>query len=398
MNQINKNVYLTTFFLTLIVFLITFFSGENHDYESYLVSWNYFILGSNPWANEFNDVSILSSAYGPLHSIIGYLTLISSFLPKIFFSFCSIVIFYYLTELAKKQKKILNYQDFFFILLIYPLFPLTIINVYLFGINDSLIALLIIFACESRKKENFLFTGFFLGFGALIKFYPILFLPFFALCNKKGISLKCLATGISVFLIGMFFSYIIWGNEILNPLFFGADRDPKLLSILKFLDYLNTPSSVGLFNNLINFLISKNSFFLLLIVFFIFLHGLLAKIEWEYVALIGILLLLASYKVGHPQFYLSWSALLAWVMLSSNKNSEKRSFTLRLIPVLVYLGLFQCIYLISGFGGSSGYLSDDWEFIRNICSVPFLIIILICLYLNKSFFKKKWKSKIAFFW
>ena len=398
MIQKNKKIYLIIFFLSIIIFSITFFSGKNHDYESYLVSWNYFILGANPWAKEFNDISIQISAYGPVHSIIGYLILISELFPKIIFSFCSVVIFYYLTELVKKQKKLLNNKDLFLILFIYPLFPLTIINVYLFGINDSLIALLIILACESRKKENFHFTGAILGFGALIKFYPILFLPFFSLCKQRGISLKCLTVGISVFLIGMFFSYLVWGNEILNPLFFGTDRDPKLLSILKFLDYLNTQNNIELLNNLVNFLISKNTFFLLLIIFFVFFHGLKAKIEWEYVALIGILLMFTTYKVGHPQFYLSWSALLAWIMLSSNKNSEKRLFTLRLIPILIYLGLFQCVYLMSGLGSGGGYLINDWEFIRNICSVPFLVIIFFSLYLNKSFFEKKWKNKINFFW
>ena len=29
-----------------------------------------------------------------------------------------------------------------------------------------------------------------------------------------------------------------------------------------------------------------------------------------------------------------------------NDNSEKKLFTLRLIPILVYLGIFQCIYLV----------------------------------------------------
>ncbi len=397
MSQINKKIFLYSIFLSIIIFLITYFSGKNHDYESYLESWNYFILGSNPWANEFNDISISSSAYGPLHSIFGYLILINPLLPKIIFSFCSIIIFYYLTTLAVKQKKNLNNYDFFLISIIYPLFPLTIINVYLFGINDSLIAMLIIFACETRKKEKFFSTGAILGIGALIKFYPILFLPFFSLCKKRGISLKCIFAGFLVFFLGMFFSFIIWGNEILNPLLFGADRGPKLLSILKFLDYLNTPNSIGFFNDIVNFLISKNTFFILFIVFLVFLHGLLARIEWEYVTLIGILLLFASYKVGHPQFYLSWSALLAWVMLSTNKNSEKELFAFRLIPILVYLGLFQCIYLLSGLN-SIGYLTNDWEIVRNLCSVPLLLIIFFSFFLNKSFFKKKWENKINFFW
>ena len=55
----------------------------------------------------------------------------------------------------------------------------SIIVSYIYGINDSLIALLVIIACEARRQNKMTITGALLGLGALLKFYPILFLTFF---------------------------------------------------------------------------------------------------------------------------------------------------------------------------------------------------------------------------
>ena len=123
----------------------------------------------------------------------------------------------------------------------------------------------------------------------------------------------------------------------------------------------------------------------------------MAEIEWEYISVIGILLLLATYKVGHPQFYISWTMLLAWMIVSSPPGSEKNLFAWRFSPVAIYLGLFQCVYFLSGLL-DNGHLRNDWQIIRDIGSAPFLFIIFICLFLNKSCFFKPWKRKKILVW
>ena len=105
---------------------------------------------------------------------------------------------------------------------------------------------------------------------------------------------------------------------------------------------------------------------------------------------------LISYKVGHPQFFTSWIMLLAWMLISSKTGSEKNLFAWRLTPIAIYLGLFQIIYFISGIL-DNGHLRNDWEIFRNFGSVPFVLIILICVYLNRSFFFKPWKRKKLLF-
>tara|TARA_B110000858_G_scaffold176932_1_gene211455 strand:- start:2267 stop:3457 length:1191 start_codon:yes stop_codon:yes gene_type:complete len=393
----NKNVFFTFILLSIVIFLLTFFSGVVNDYGLYLKNWNISNVGANPWVTEFNGISVRSSSYGPLHTLIGYLALINPLMPKILFGGTSLIVFLLLVSAKNSVIKNFKKNDLFIILLLYPLFPLTIITAYIYGINDSIIALLVIIACKTRQQKKMLITGAVLGLGALLKFYPLLFLTFFSLSSKKGISLKCLLSGITVFCLGMSFSYFIWGIEILNPLMFGADRTPKLLSILKFFNYINDYYSFYIFDYLINFLIDKNSVLILVVVIAIFIHGYMAEIEWEYISIIGTLLIFATYKVGHPQFYVSWTVLLAWLITSSVPGSEKNLFAWRLLPIAIYLGIFQSVYFLSGLI-DNGHLRNNWQIIRDLGSVPFLFIILLCLYKNKFFFIKPWKKKEINFW
>ena len=390
------NLSIAFVILSIIIFFFVFSSGEVNDYRYYLQNWHYSNLGLSPWSSELEEKKILSS-YGPLHTVIGYLALINSLLPKILFASTSLIIFLILVQNRKNRIGKIKTLDLFYIILIYPLFPFTIIINYIYGINDSIIAMLILLACEARKNEKMILTGTLIGIGALIKFYPILFLAFFSISSKKGISIKCILTGVFVFIFGMFLAYLIWGFDIFNPLLFGSERQPKLLSIIKFLEYFSTIYKFWELQNFVNFLITKNSIFILIILFFIFIHMYMAEIKWEYASIIGILFLLITYKVGHPQFFISWIAFLAWIISSSKKGDKNYLFVKNFFPVVIYLGIFQIIYFLSGLLGE-GHLRNEWEFLRNIGSIPFLIFIGISLFRNSIFLIKPWKRKKILIW
>ena len=395
--NIHKNFYFVTIFLATFILLLTLISGEVNDYRLYLKNWNISNAGESPWTTKLNGVSIRNSSYGPLHTVIGYLILLNTMIPKFLFASSGFITFLILIKARNSYVKKIDNKDLYILLLIYPLFPLTIITTYIYGINDALIALFVVIACEARRRKDMIATGIILGLGALLKFYPILFLIFFSLCPKRGISFKCLLSGLLVFILGIFFSYLIWGSEVFKPFLFGSDRAPKLLSILKFFDYLKDSYNLYLFENLINFLITKNSFLILIVVFCTFLHGYMAEIEWEYVSVVGILLIFMTYKVGHPQFYLTWTAFLAWMIASSEPASNKNLFAWRLFPIAIFLGFYQSIYFLSGLM-DNGHLRNDWQIIRDLGSIPLLLIVILCLFLNKEFFIRSWTKKKLSIW
>ena len=78
-------------------------------------------------------------------------------------------------------------------------------------------------------------------------------------------------------------------------------------------------------------------------------------------------------------------------------GSEKNLFAWRLVPIAIYLGIFQSVYFLSGLI-DNGHLKNNWQIVRDLGSVPFLFIILFCLYNNKFFFTKPWKKKEINFW
>ena len=147
------NLSIALVILSIIIFFFVFSSGEVNDYRYYLQNWHYSNLGLSPWSSELEEKKILSS-YGPLHTVIGYLALINSLLPKILFASTSLIIFLILVQNRKNRLGKIKTLDLFYIILIYPLFPFTIIINYIYGINDSIIALLILLACEARKNEK----------------------------------------------------------------------------------------------------------------------------------------------------------------------------------------------------------------------------------------------------
>lgn len=148
-----NNIHISSVLLFIIIFFLTIFSGEVNDYRLYLKMWEVSNSGASPWATEFNGVSIRNSSYGPLHSVIGLFAKISSIFPKILFAISGFIIFLILVNAKKAHTKNFKTKDLLLVLLIYPLFPLTIITSYIYGINDSIVALIVIMACESRYKK-----------------------------------------------------------------------------------------------------------------------------------------------------------------------------------------------------------------------------------------------------
>jgi uncharacterized membrane protein len=68
----------------------------------------------------------------------------------------------------------------------------------IYGLNDALVASLLVAAVLFRLRGNFLATGTLIGLAALVKYYPLLLLPFFAL-NGNRLHWSVIASGLAVF-------------------------------------------------------------------------------------------------------------------------------------------------------------------------------------------------------
>jgi len=220
--------------------------GVQHDYKAYITQWQLLLNGDPPWST--------NNAYAPVHVVIGYLLPLHDLAPKFLFVISMLAANYLLVQ------DLLTIRGFDRINLVYLLcIPANILFIgmgIIYGLNDGFVAALLVFAVLLKLRSHSKLTGLFIGLAALMKFYPILLLPFFALDYKK-INYEIIISGIVTFVAGFVAALIVWGTGPIAPVVFNSSRGPSLLSVL--LALRTTFGETGI----INFLIQYNTFFVI---------------------------------------------------------------------------------------------------------------------------------------
>ncbi len=168
-----------------------------------------------------NKWSMHTMVYGPLWVIIGSVLsfignnslLFTLFLFKLFFIVINFLNFYFISKISKNIKAIF----------LYAWNPLILYEFALNGHNDVLIVFFILislfFFLQQNKIKNYILAWIFLLFSVLIKFYTIIFLPFFFLIplfklknNKEKLYFSLSAVAIVIIMPIIFFSP--FGNNL----------------------------------------------------------------------------------------------------------------------------------------------------------------------------------------
>ncbi len=205
----------------------------------------------------------------------------------------------------------------------------------LYGLNDALVAALLVSAALLRHRGLLVLAGVAVGMAALTKYYPLLLLPFFALDGRR-LRWPLIVSGLAVFCIGFAATIVVWGGPPIHALLYGAERGPKLLSIIR--------SLVAVFGDggAVDWLIKTNAYFLVAGVAAIFLFAWWTQLNWLEGVVLGYLVMLTLYKVGHQQFYVPWLFMVASLPLL-NKRSADVVATI-LIPEVLLLSLYHFGY------------------------------------------------------
>jgi hypothetical protein len=124
------------------------------------------------------------------------------------------------------------------------------------------------------------------------------------------------------------------------------------------------------------FLIQYNSIFCIGAIALVMYFSWKLSLRWYEISIFGTLSFLAVYKVGHPQFFLTWLILLLPLIFSDNLSAQK--LLKKAIPLLVFLQLYQI-----GFFLSNSY-SEPWRFMYYNGGLFFTPIALYTVY---AFFK-----------
>src|SRR5262245_32229587 len=176
---------------SLIMLWLCWWSGIQHDYTWYLVQWRGLLEGNDPWGAH--------NAYGPLHTLIGFLLPLGPLAPKFLMvgallAANAVLVFELLHERSTRPIQIIY-------LLAIPTNVLVVGAGVIHGLNDTFVAALLVTAALMRHRGRFLACGVFVGFAALTKYYPLLLLPLFALDEGK-LRWSVVADGVIIFCLG----------------------------------------------------------------------------------------------------------------------------------------------------------------------------------------------------
>ncbi|HWA19803.1 MAG TPA: glycosyltransferase family 87 protein [Devosia sp.] len=316
--------------LALGAFALLVLSPVQHDYVYYLEHWQLVLSAQDPWST--------NNAYGPLHNIFAWLALIHPLAPRILTGSLFLIACAALVGALDAQRPAGEWIAIF--LSAIGLNALVIVSVFAYGLNDGLVAALVIAAVFARLRGRMVLAGVLLGLATLDKYYPALLIPFFAIDARK-IEARLILSSLVTIAIGLAAATAIWGTLWLEAITYGVSRDASLLSILRTVTALGR--SAGL-DELVNLLVRINGPVVILVWLGSIALAWSRRDNWLVAATWGFFAVLLAYKAGHPQFRVTWLALVACLPLLRLPEADRLA---RLsLPYTWFLTIFELGYAL----------------------------------------------------
>lgn len=336
--------------LSTIALLITWLGGVRHDYGDYLKQWALVLTGDNPWST--------NNAYGPLHNAFALLVPLHPLLPKLATAASLMLANALLLRALLKGRPFKDWRATYFIALAANV--LVLISAFWFGLNDAFVAALILGAILARLENRLWLAGLFLGLATLEKYYPALLIPFFALDARTIQPRLLVATGITI-IAGIGLAVWIWGSAYFEAIAFGISRDATILSVLR--PVVVAGRALG-FGDAVDLLVRFNTPLVVLVWLIALAAAWVRRDNWLVGACWGLFALLLTYKVGNPQFWISWLALVAALPLINAPTADRLA---RLSwPFALFLGLFQIGYVVL----QPQYYQGQWLWVNDVVGLP----------------------------
>jgi hypothetical protein len=201
-----------------------------------------------------------------------------------------------------------------------------------YGHFDVLVGIACVVATQARIERRDVISGGVLGLGVLVKYMPIVLLPFLVLDGGRiRPRFYLLVTACLVILLGLAISEAVWGPSVFGPLLFLAQRQSEYLSIFRYLK--------GLYSPLLHLDIQRNFDVMSAPILFVALlrawtWSRLRKIETACSAVLAIVTTLLFYKVGFPQYQMVLFVLASYWVVARSKQSRNK------VPLYVSLGCY----------------------------------------------------------
>ena len=226
------NVVLAVFSAAFLA--LTALSGYRFDYRGYLPIWIDVLNGRDPW-NYIHTIS--PNAYGPLFNLLAPFVLYHPLANKLLFAFAYLAYVIWLVKDFGPRRGFSIYSCPSTLLLL--LNPLPWWQIAYLGHFDILVGLACVAAVHWRVRNKDWLSGTCLAAGILLKFMPIVILPFLTF-NGRRVHFRLVVSCIIAVISGFVVSVLVWGTSTFKPLKFAATRE-AMQSIYIVFDSTNSP-------------------------------------------------------------------------------------------------------------------------------------------------------------
>ena len=162
------------------------------------------------------------NAYGPLFNVLAPLAWVNPLANKLLFAFSYLVfVIWLIKDFAPRQG---------FVALSWPWVGLWLLNPFPWeqiaycGYFDVLVSLACVAAVHSLVGSKDGVSGTYLALGILLKYMPIVILPFLVFSERR-FHFRLLSFCVGVVILGLVVSVLIWGTSTFLPLTFAATRE-----------------------------------------------------------------------------------------------------------------------------------------------------------------------------
>jgi len=237
--------------LALIIFAAVLFAaciliGPRGDYIAYIKEWRYVLDGANPWQmvpvnNDLNQTFAAYNVYGPLFNLLSLPILVTPLANKLLFAFVYVVCVVWLVKDFERDQGPIPLS--WTVIIFWLLNPFPWVELAYYGHFDVLIGAACVVAVHLKLRSKDVLSGVSLAIGILLKFMPIVILPFLVF-DRREFSYRllgsCAALVTGVFLL----SFFVWGTPTFEPIAVALSRAPGA-SIYEFLPTDGLPDGFG---------------------------------------------------------------------------------------------------------------------------------------------------------
>jgi hypothetical protein len=238
-SALNFNFVLIAFSAAFLA--LTALSWVRADYPGYVDEWTGVLAGRDPWPSETPRKPF--NAYGPLFNVLAPLVWLNPLANKLLFALLYLAyVVWLIKDFAPRRGFVTISWPWLGLWLLNP-FPW--VEIAYLGYSDVLVALTCVAAVHSLLDGKDRVSGTYLALGILLKFMPIVILPFLVFSERR-FHVRLLGFCIGVVVFGFSVSVVVWGTSTFLPLTFAMTRYPyfsiyDVFASTKPLDWLEKP-------------------------------------------------------------------------------------------------------------------------------------------------------------